>query len=136
MAKLGPLEDPRHHRGHLPRAGRLRYEVVDASRDGLGHRCVFLALRHHHDGDAWVDAPNLAKHLDAGPAGHLVIEKNEIVAFSSQLAQGIVTVRLRVYLVTALLENQPMGEQKLDLVVDPEDPAFGRFLPAHHSFQV
>jgi hypothetical protein len=72
-------------------------------------RRLLLTLGDHHDRNAGICRPDLLQHIGSGPPRHLLVEQDEIVALTAQLAERVVTVGYGIDLVAPLFEDETMG---------------------------
>ena len=96
-------------------------EVVGNLRtDGLLHDVLLLALRDHHDRRGRQQFLHAGQRLEAAQSGHILVEEDEVESLFRTTVQCIVTVRNSLHLVTLLLEEEYVGFQKLNLIVNPK----------------
>jgi hypothetical protein len=70
------------------------------------------------------------QHLEPTLARHLLVEQDQVVGAAPQERHRVVAVRDGVHRVAALLQEEHVRPEQLDLVVDPED-ALGRLGREH-----
>ena len=105
---------------HLVGVHRLDEVVGDLRADGLVHDVLLLALGDHDDRGCGADLLDLGERLESRHAGHHLVEDNQVVGLLGGHVDGVVAVVAGIDLVALLLEEEHVGLEQLDFVVDPE----------------
>jgi hypothetical protein len=66
-------------------------------------------------------AAQLAQHVEAAPSRHLLVQQHQVVRLPAGERERVIAVRRGVDLVALLTEEEEVGLEKLDLVVDPQN---------------
>ena len=100
---------------------RLHEVIVDGDADRFAQRAFVLALRDHHHRHRGIDGADFREQLEAAAAGHLLVEQHDAVGLAAQQRERVVAVGGLRHGKALLFEEQTMGREPLDLVVDPEN---------------
>ena len=105
---------------NLHRIDRLEEVVGNLRPDGLVHQVFGLVFRDHHHGKRGTDGLDLAEGFQSGESGHVFVEQDEVVITFLAEVDGIAAVGSGGDFVAALFEEDAMGFEEVDFVVDPE----------------
>jgi hypothetical protein len=66
-------------------------------------------------------AAQLRQDIHSPNTRHLLVEQDQVVSLIARQRQRVITIRGRVHVVTALPQEEEVGLEELDLVIDPEN---------------
>ena len=119
------VQQPLDREQDLLRVDRLDEVVRDVAADGVLHDVLLLGLGDHHDRHLGPVRLDLLERVEPAQAGHLLVQKDDVVARVLGAVDGVGAVGDRLDLVALGLEKEDVGLEKVDLVVGPEDAGHG-----------
>ena len=97
-------------------------EVVgDFGADGLVHDVLFFGLGDHDDGDVGLLLLDAGECFEAGEAGHVLVEDDEVEVVCGDEVEGVAAVVGGEDVVSFFAEEEEVGFEEVDFVVGPED---------------
>ena len=124
LPQLSPFGEAFDGEQELAGADGLDEVVADFAAEGVLHDVFFFAFGDHHDGERGPAEFDLAEGVEAGEAGHLLVEQDEVGQFALELIECVGAGAEGRYAVVALFEEEDVRFEEVDLVVDPEDFGF------------
>ena len=105
---------------HLVGVDGLDEVVGDLRPHGFVHDVLLLALGGHDHGRRGAHLLDLGKGFESRHAGHHFVEDDQVVGSFGSHVDRVVSVVAGVHFIALLLEEQHVGLQQFDFVVDPE----------------
>ncbi len=103
---------------------RLDEIVGYLASDGLIHDVFFLALGNHYHGRLGMTLFDDSEGLEAGEAGHILVEYDEVEWLGVGHVESVAAVVGCDYIITLVAQKHQVGFEEVDLIVGPKYPLF------------